>query len=180
MQLQQMGKVSATTMLPKVGLDHAEEQRRLGNEAVQTAKIEVQTQADLDKVVAGNDALNQAVQQQQAAMAEGGAPPEGVSPMGASGAPAADPLRQIMMRIQSMSPQTPIPITEIFQLAQEAAAILTTMPEAQKREKLREIDQMNKPIGDMIRQQMSEVNKSRNREFVAQGQAAMQQGGMAM
>ena len=173
MQLQQMGKISATTMLPKVGLDNAEEQRRLSNEAIQSAKIEVKMQAEMDKTVAGNDAINQAVQQ-QAAMEGGGG---GVPPMGASGAPAADPMGQIMMRIQSISPQTPIPITEIFQIAQEAAAILTSMPEVQKRQKLREIDQFNKPIADMIRKQMDEVNKSRNREFVAQGQAAMQQGG---
>ena len=42
------------------------------------------------------------------------------------------------------------------------------MPEVQKRQTLREIDQFNKPIADMIRQQMGEVHKQRNRDLVAQ------------
>ena len=179
LQLRQTGEVSATTLLPKVGLDRAEEQRRMGNEAVQSAKLEVQNQAELDKVVAGNDALNQTVQQQQAMMA--GAPPEGgMPPVGATGVPAADPLNQIMMRIRSISPQTPIPITEIYQIAQEAAAVLVSMPELDKRQKLREIDQLNKPIGDMIRSQMKEVRGQQDSQHISQGRAAMQQGGMAM
>jgi len=183
MQLLQAGEVTAKTIFPKVGLDWTEEQRRKRDSTVYAAKMDVENQSEMDKVVASNDALNQAVMQQQQAMAGGGAPPEGgMPPLGASGAPAADPLAQVMARIQSFaSPATPVPITEYYQIAQEAAALFTALPEVAKRQKLREIDQINKPLADLIRSQMEQVNKQQNREFIAQGQAAMQQGsGIAM
>jgi hypothetical protein len=185
MQLLQMGEVTPTILLAKLGLDRAEEQRRKGDEAVQTAKIEIQSQGQMDKIVAGNDALNQAVQQQQAMMAQqgGGAPPQGgIPPVGATGAPAADPVAQLMARIQTYaSPATPVPLTEYAQIAQEAAALFSPMSLVEKRQKLREIDQINKPLADMIRSQMEQINKQQNREFIAQGQAMAQQGGgMAM
>ena len=183
MQLHQVGELSATTLHGKVGLERSEEKRRQMDEAIQAAKMDVETQAELDKIMAGNSMLQQTVQQQQAMMAGGGAP-DGGGEMGMSGsAPAADPVSQIMMRIQAFAnPAVPKPITEYHQIAQEAAAIFSSLPLTEKRAKLREIDQINKPLADMIRTQMEQVNNERNREFVAQGQAAMQQqgGGMAM
>ena len=124
--------------------------------------------------MAGNSVLQQTVQQQQAMM-QGGAPPDGG--MGMSGsAPAADPVSQIMMRIQAFAnPGVPKPLNEFSQLAQEAAAVFLTLPLIEKQAKLREIDQINKPLADMIRTQLELLNKEKNRGYVAQGQAMEQQ-----
>jgi hypothetical protein len=87
-----------------------------------------------------------------------------------------------MARIEAFrNPNTPAPITEQMQLAQEAAALLAPLPLRAKRGKLREIDQINKPIADLIRSQLKEVNKQQDAQFIEQGRAAMQQqGGMPM
>lgn len=182
LQLMQMGKLSETSLLTKAGYDPAEETRRQGDEAVERAKMEAKTQAELDKIMAGNSILQQTVQQQQAMMA-GGTPAEGQpGGMGMSGsAPAADPVGQIMMQIQTFAnPAVPKAITEYNEIAQEAAAVFSSLPLREKRAKLREVEQVNKPLADMIRTQMDILNNERNNAYIAQGQAAEQQQGGAM
>jgi hypothetical protein len=100
--------------------------------------------------------------------------------MGMSGAaPAADPVGQIMMQIQAFAnPAVPKAITEYSEIAQEAAAVFSSLPLREKRSKLREIEQINKPLADMIRTQMDILNNERNNSYIAQGQAMEQQGGM--
>jgi len=178
LQMMQLGEVTPTTILGKLGLERAEEQRRKRDEAILSGKMDIETQAELDNIVRGNGALQTAVQQQQAMMmGGGGAPPPGDPAMGQP--PAADPVAQVMARIESVAnPHTPMPINDYFQLAQEAAAIFAPMPEVAKRQKLREIDQINKPLADLIRTQMGEFHKQQRQEFISQGQAMAQQGGM--
>jgi hypothetical protein len=93
MQLFQSGEVSPGTMLGKIGLDRAEEQRRKGDDTIQSAKTDVKTQSELDKVVACcNSALQQAVESYMASQ-QGGAPPAGAPPGMAP--PPADPVAQV-------------------------------------------------------------------------------------
>jgi hypothetical protein len=94
--------------------------------------------------------------------------------------PPADPLAQIMAKIEQFgSPATPITPQDQLAIAQEAAAILANMPEIMKREKLREIEQINPNMKKLITSEMTEFHKMQNKEFVAQGQQMMQQGGGA-
>jgi hypothetical protein len=178
LQMMQAGEVTATTILSKLGLDRSEELRRKGDETIQSAKMEAKINPEMDKIVSGNTALQQAVEQQRAMMA--GGPPNGGTQGGAmpAGPPPADPLAQIMARIESFgNPQVPTSPVEMQQVAQEAAAIFAFMPEVEKRGKLREVEQINPVMADLIRKEMDEVHKQKNREFIAQGEAAMQQGG---
>jgi hypothetical protein len=83
-----------------------------------------------------------------------------------------------MARIESFgNPQVPTSPVEMQQVAQEAAAIFAFMPEVEKRAKLREVEQINPIMADLIRKEMDEVHKQKNRDFIIQGEAAMQQGG---
>ena len=66
------------------------------------------------------------------------------------------------------------------QVAQEAAALFIALPLAQKRQKLQEIEQVNATMADVIRREMEKANDRQNREFIAQGQQAMQQQGGAL
>ena len=181
LQMMQAGEVTATTILGKLGLDRPEEQRRKSDEAIQSAKMEVKTDSELNKVVAGNDALSQSVDAMRAMAAEGegGMPQQGAG--GASvGPPAADPLAQIMAKIESFgSPQTPTSPMDMLQVAQEAAALLAPLPLMEKRQKLREIEQANSVIAGLIRDQIGEVTEEQDRQFVMQGRQMMQQGGGA-
>jgi hypothetical protein len=172
LQMMQAGEVTATTILSKLGLDRSEELRRKGDETIQSAKMEAKINPEMDKIVSGNTALQQAVEQQRAMMAGGGAP------QGGAAAPPADPTAQIMERIESFgNPQAPTSPVEMQQVAQEAAAIFAFMPEVEKRAKLREVEQINPVMADLIRKEMEEVHKQKNRDFIMQGEAAMQQGG---
>ena len=54
-------------------------------------------------------------------------------------------------------------------IAQEAAAIFAFMPEVEKRAKLREVEQINPVMANLIRKEMDEVHKQKNRDFIAQG-----------
>jgi RNA polymerase-interacting CarD/CdnL/TRCF family regulator len=53
------------------------------------------------------------------------------------------------------------------------------MPLMEKRQKLREIEQMNPVVADLIRKQMGEVTKEQDRQFIMQGRQMMQQQGGA-
>jgi len=136
--------------------------------------MEAKINPEMDKIVSGNTALQQAVEQQRAMMAGGGAQ-GGAMP---AGQPPADPTAQIMARIEAFgNPQVPTSPVEMQQVAQEAAAIFAFMPEVEKRAKLREVEQINPVMANLIRKEMDEVHKQKNRDFIAQGEAAMQQGG---
>jgi hypothetical protein len=137
--------------------------------------MQADSQGELDKIMAGNSVLQQSVQQQQQAMMEGGG-----APADGGGMPAADPVGQVMMQIQAFAnPATPKAITEYNEIAQEAAAVFSSIPLREKRARLREIEQINKPLADMIRTQMDILNQDRNNQYIAQGQAAEQQQGGA-
>jgi hypothetical protein len=147
MQLLELGKVADGTILQKVGLATQEETRKKLDEALETAELEAKHQQELDKLMAGGTQLQQAVDQegmaaQQAAAQQGAA---GAAPADAGAMPPpADPLAQIMAKIEQFgSPATPITPQDQLAIAQEAAAILANMPEIMKREKLREIEQIN-------------------------------------
>ena len=175
LQMMSAGEVSAGAILTKLGLERAEEQRRKSDEAIQSAKMEIRTNAELDQTMAGNTALQQSVEETRAMMA--GGMPFGGQGMSA-GPPPADPVAQVMAKIESFgNPATPRPIDEQFQVAQEAAAIFAFLPETQKRQKLREVDMVNKPLADLIRKQMDEVHKQYKQDMMAQGEAMVQQGG---
>ena len=66
LQMMQAGEVTSTTILSKLGLDRAEEQRRKADEAEQGTKRDVEVQSNIDKTVTGNSALQQTVEQQRA------------------------------------------------------------------------------------------------------------------
>jgi hypothetical protein len=180
LQMMQAGEVTATTILAKLGLDRAEEKRRQMDESVQDAKMQAKASPEMDKIVAGNTALPQAVEQQRAMMeapmgGEGGALQGGGMPA------AADPLAEIMAKIEAFgNPNVPISPVEMFQIAQEAAVFLAGMEEGPKRQKLREIDKIHEPMGAMIRKQLDAVHRQRREQFEEQGaaMAAQQEGGM--
>jgi hypothetical protein len=180
LQLMQTGKISDTTILERLGRDITEELRRKKDDQIREMKTETQIREEADKVLAGSSLVRQAVEEQRAmTMQAQGAPTDSGSPMGApAGAPPADPLAEIMAQIEAFGhPEAKVSIMEQFQIAQEAAAILAPMPDQQKKQKLREIDQINKPMGDLIRTQMDEVHKQRRQEFITQGEAMLEQHG---
>ena len=167
LQMMQTGEVTATTVLGKLGLDRAEEQRRKGDEAIQSAKMEVKTDAELNKIVAGNESLNQSVESMRAMMAEQQQGGGGGAPVGP---PAADPLAQIIAKIEAFgNPEKPTAPTDMLQIAQEAAALIAPMPLMEKRQKLREIEQINSIVADLIRKQIGEVTDEQDRQFIMQG-----------
>jgi len=110
-------------------------------------------------------------------MQQGGAAGGGGQP---AGPPAADPLAEIMARIEAFGgPQTPSSPIEMLQVAQEAAALIAPMSDTAKSQKLREIDQMNPAMGDLIRSQLDKFHRQRKQELAAEGEAMQQQqGGM--
>jgi hypothetical protein len=186
MQLLDRGRVADGTILRKVGLEGSEEKRRQLDEAMEYAELEAKQQKELDKLMAGNTQLQQMVDQQRMAadpamqQQAGGAAPAGGAAGGAV-PPPADPLAQIMAKIEQFgSPATPITPQDQLAIAQEAAAILANMPEITKRQKLREIEQINPNMKKLITSEMTEFHKSQNQQFIAQGQQMMQQGGGGM
>jgi hypothetical protein len=187
MQLFNMGRVADGTMLQKVGLDQREEKRRQLDEAMEQAELEAKQQQELDKLMSSSTQLQQAIDQQRmmsdpnAQAAAQGAPPAGAAPAGGAPPVSGDPLAEIMAKIEQFgNPATPIKPQDQLALAQEAAAILANMPEIEKRGKLREIESINPNMKKLITAEMTEVHKQQNRQFIAQGQQMMQQGGMPM
>jgi hypothetical protein len=137
--------------------------------------MEAEVNPEVDKIVSGNTALNQVVEEQRAMMAGGGAPPAGGMP---AGPPAADPVAQIMAKIQAFgNPQVPVTPVEMQQVAEEAAAMFAFMPETEKRAKLREVEQLHGVMADMIRTEMKKIHAQRRKDYVIQGQQMEQQGG---
>ncbi len=178
LQMVESGAVARSTVLGKLGLDKSEEARKQVDEATFEAELEAKQQQELDKMMAGSTALQQAVDAQRAAMAPamqqqaGG----GGDPNAAGGAvpPAADPLAAIMARIEQFgSPDTPTTAQEMIAVAQEAAAVFINLPEMEKRQKLREIETVNKTMKELITSMMTETRDAQNKRFIAQGQQAM-------
>jgi hypothetical protein len=175
-------------MLQRVGMNSSEEIRKKLDEAMEQATLEAKQQQDLDRLMAGSTQLQQAVEQQRMAAdpaaqaaAQGGAAPAEAA--GAAAPPTADPLAEIMAKIEQFgNPATPITPQDQLAIAQEAASILANMPEVMKRQKLREIEQINPNMKKLITSEMTEFHKMQNQQFIAQGQQAMssQQGGMPM
>ena len=188
LQMVQAGAVAQSTVLRKLGLDKTEEARKQMDEAMTMAKLEAEQQQELDKLMAGGSVLQQIVDQQrmamdpaaQQAMAQGGgmgaAPPVAGTPGGAV-PPAADPLAAILAKIEQFgSPDTPVSISDMNAVAEEAAAIFATLPEVEKRQKLRDIAAKNPPMKDLITKKMTEYLENRNRQAIAQDRQAMSQG----
>jgi len=178
LQLMPTGKISDTTLLQQLGRNFAEELRRIEDDNIQKAKSDIKTQQETGKLVSGSSMLQQAVEEQRAMSQpppQGGAPMPGGAPAGPQ---AGDPVAEVMARIESFgNPETPASILDQYHIAHEAAAILAPLPLGTKRQKLREIDQINKPIGDLVRSQIESVTKEQDRQFVEQGRAMMQQQG---
>ena len=180
LQMVESGAVAQSTVLNKLGLDKSEEARKQVDEAMFEAELEAKQQQEIDKLMAGSSALQQAVDAQRMAMdpaaQQGAAPPAG----GTSAVPpAADPVAEIMARIEQFgSPDTPTTSQEMIAVAQEAAAIFINLPEIEKRQKLREIESKNKTMKELITSMMTETREAQNKQFIAQGQQMMQQGGM--
>jgi hypothetical protein len=178
LQLMPTGKISDTTILQLLGRDITEERRRREEDSIQDAKTEVKIQTEVDKTVQGSGVLRTAVEEQRAMDQQqmqggGGAMP--------AGPPPADPVAEIMAKIESFgNPNMPMSITEQAQIAEEAAAIFANLPLAEKRAKLREVDHINQPIADLIRKKLEELTKTQDRQFIEQGRAAMQQQGGGM
>ena len=176
LQLLPTGKISDTSVLEQLGRNASEELRRKKDDEIRYIKNDLEIQQEADKLVAGTSAMQQAVEQQRAMMQQSAAP--GGQP---AGPPPADPVAEVMARIETFgNPNTPVPITEQHQVAQEAAALFANLPEIQKRQKLREVDHINPIIAGLIRSEMKKVHEQQNKDFIAQGQAAMQQGGGQM
>jgi hypothetical protein len=179
LQLMQTGQVTSTTVLGKLGLEKAEEMRRMKTETLQEAKMQSEMDPEMQKIMAGSTMLNQAVEAQRAMMAGGGAPQQGGMPAGPS---QADQAAQILAKIESFgNPQVPTSPVEMQQVAQEAAAIFAFLPESEKRSKLRDVEQINPVMASLIKKEMEGVHKQKRQEMEAQGAAVMQQqGGMPM
>lgn len=185
LELLKGGDVAKSTMLRKVGLDKSEETRKQLDEALFQAELEAKQQQELDKMMAGNTALQQTVDRQRMAMdpamqggdGPGAAPPVEGMPGGAV-PPAADPLAAILAKIEQFgNPDSPTTSQEMIAVAQEAAAIFINLPEIEKRQKLREIEGKNKTMKELITSMMKETREDQNRRFIAQGQQMAQQGG---
>ncbi len=183
LQLVQAGGVAQSTVLRKIGLDKSEEARKQRDEALFMAELEAKQQQELDKMVAGSSALQQAVDAQRAAdptmqqqAGGGGAAPVTGLPDEAV-PPAADPLAAIMARIEQFgNPDTPTTSQEMIAVAQEAAAIFVTLPEIEKRQKLREIETKNKTMKELITSMMTETRQTQDKAFIAQGRQMAAQG----
>jgi hypothetical protein len=181
MQLLQTGGVSETTVMRRMGIDKNEEVQKQRDEAAFQAEIQAKQDQEMDKLVSGSTVLQQEVESQRAmqqqAQSGGAAPAGGDAP---AGPPPADPVGDIMMKIEQFAnPSIPTKMTDQLAVAQEAGAVFANLPEIDKRQKLREVDQMSPLMGDLIRKQMSDFHKQQNAQFAAQGQQAMQQGGSA-
>jgi hypothetical protein len=177
LQMVESGAVAQSTVLGKLGLDKSEEARKQVDEAMFMAELEAKQQQEIDKLMAGSSALQQAVDAQRMAMdpaaQQGAAPSVGGSPGGAV-PPAADPVAEIMARIERFgSPDTPTTSQEMIAVAQEAAAIFINLPEIEKRQKLREIESKNKTMKELITSMMTETRENQNKQFIAQGQQMM-------
>ena len=182
MQLMPQGKISDQSVLQRLGLEAAEERRRRTDDEIQEIERDLEVQTEADKRVAGTSAMRQAVDEQRAMASGGGQMPQAGAPPaeGSAVPPAADPVAEIMARIEAFgNPDTPAPITEQYQVAQEAAAIFAFLPEVEKRAKLREVDHINKPLADLIRSQMDEVHAQHKQQAQAHGEQMMQQQGGA-
>jgi hypothetical protein len=182
LQMVESGGVAQSTVLHKLGLDKSEEARKQVDEAMFQAELEAKQQQEIDKLMAGSSALQQAVDAQRMAMnpeaQQGMAPPVSGTPGGAV-PPAADPVAEIMARIEQFGhPNTPTTAQEMIAVAQEAAAIFVNLPEIAKRQKLREIEVKNKTMKKLITSMMTETRENQNKQFIAQGQQMIQQGGM--
>jgi hypothetical protein len=181
LQMMQVGKVSDSTVLRKLGLDKTEEARKQMDEAMTTAKLEAEQQQELDTMMAGNTALQQVVDQQRMVMdpmtqQQTGAAPVAGTP-GGTVPPAADPVAAIMAKIEQFaSPETPVTINDMNAVAEEAAAIFVTLPEIDKRQKLRDVESKNPPMKDLITKKMSEYLKGRDRQAIAQDRQMMMTG----
>jgi hypothetical protein len=179
LQLMPTGKLSDTTLFQALNKDYTEELRRVKDDTIRQIKNDNDIQREADKLVVGTNALRQGVEEQRAIQQQQMAGPQGAP----AGPPPADPLAEVMARIEAFrNPDTPVPITEQLQLAEEAAALIAPLPLREKRQKLRNIEQINPPIADLIRSQLKEVTAQQDAQFIEQGRAAMQQqqGGMPM
>ena len=190
MQLYQGGDVAKSTLLRKLDIDKTEETRKQLDEAATEAKLEAEYQQDIDKHVSGSMALQQAVeqmrmamdpaaqQQQMAAMGGGmgGGMPGGGGMMGGGMGGSGDPVAEIMAKIEQYGgPNTPTTPQNMTALAQEAAAIFVSLPEMQKRQKLREVESVNPTMYSLITKEMTNLHDNRKRDAVAQ--MDQQQGG---
>ena len=190
LQMVQGGGVAQSTVLRKLGLDKTEETRKQMDEALMAAKLEMEQQQELDKMMMGNTALQQAVDEQRMAMnpelqgqgtgmpPSGGeaaaGPPVAGTPAGAV-PPAADPLAAIMAKIEQFTnPATPTTSQEMIAVAQEAAAIFINMPEIEKRQKLREIESKNKTMKELITSMMTEQRGQIRQEAYSQAMTQSQ------
>jgi hypothetical protein len=184
MQMVQQGDVAKPTVLQRLGLDPTEELRKQQDYATLMAEMDAKQQSEMDKLMAGNSALATMVDEQRAAMQPppdaGAAPPAG-APMPAGGAapaggavpPSADPIASIMLKVDQLgNPNVPTKPQDLQALAQEAAAVLANMPEIQKRQTLRDIQDKSPMIKDMITQEMTKFHKQQDQEFIAQGRQA--------
>jgi hypothetical protein len=187
LQLLPQRGVAKSSILEMLDRDFAEELRRDTDDQIREIKRDTEIQTEADRLAVGSQALRQGVEEQRAMVQQQMAEQQGG---GSGGMPAgggmpgeqqsADPIAEVMARIEAFrNPNIPAPITEQLQLAQEAAALIAPLPLREKRSKLREIEQINKPIADLIRSQLKEVTAQQDAQFIEQGRAAMQQqGGM--
>jgi hypothetical protein len=74
------------------------------------------------------------------------------------------------------SPDTPVSINAMNAVAEEAAAIFVTLPEVDKRQKLRDVESRNPPMKSLIARKMTEYLENRNRQAVSQDRQMMTQG----
>jgi hypothetical protein len=184
MQMVTEGDVAKSTILQRLGLDQTEELRKQQDAALLRAEMEAKSQQEMDKLMAGNSALVNMVDEQRAAMQpppEGGAAPAGApmpagggaAPAGGAAPPSADPIASIMLKVEQFGNENiPTKPQDLMALAQEAAAVLANMPEIQKRQTLRDIENKSPMIKDMITQEMGNFHKQQDKEFIAQGRQA--------
>lgn len=96
------------------------------------------------------------------------APPIAGTPGGAV-PPAADPLAVVMAKIEQFgNPATPTTAQDMIAIAQEAAALFISLPEIEKRQKLREIEGRNKTMKELITSMMSEQRGRIRRDAYSQ------------
>ena len=167
LQMVQTGAVAQSTVLRKLGLDKTEETRKQMDEVLMAAKLESEQQQEIDRMMMGSSALQQAVDQQRMAMDPNAVPggltnstaPQVPGDIGQPGlpGPAADPTAAIMAKIEQFgNPATPTTAQDMIAIAQEAAATFIALPEIEKRQKLREIEAKNKTMKELITSMMTE------------------------
>ena len=159
-QLMMSQQVSASTVLKELGLDWAQEQRQLAEEAQFQFRLQNRIQEEMDKSEAAKRIaampLNSAPPPPPPAPAAGGAAP----PIGGAGAPPVGatpgPVTSYLMSTGPNVPQTP---QDMLAMAESLAQQLLGQPESVKDSELRKLKQSNEVMHSLVKAKMEKLRQ---------------------